>query len=106
MLQCLTNLFSFQDKSRELKEILSAAFYSEKDSVNFPQKLAGKFSKTLTKTLRRLSEILDDDVSDKATWESRVHDLRHSIEKKWSGLKSSMESFFKRDLTREEKVPR
>ena len=96
----------FQDKSRELKEVLSAAFLSEKDSVTFPQKLAGKFSKTLTKTLRRLSDILNDDVSDKAKWESRVHDLRLGIEKKWNGLKSSVESFFKRDQMIEEKVPR
>jgi hypothetical protein len=37
----------------------------EQGGDNFPQKLAGKFTKTLTGTLRRLSDILSDDTSDK-----------------------------------------
>ena len=63
-----------------MKDILSTAIFSNKEAENFPQKLAGKFSKTLTKTLRRLSDLMSDDPSDidKPEWEKRVHKLRVS----------------------------
>ena len=86
-----------------MKDILSTAIFSNKEAENFPQKLAGKFSKTLTKTLRRLSDLMSDDPSDidKPEWEKRVHKLRVNIEKKWDGLKNNFENFFKREVKEE-----
>ena len=94
-----------QDKGRELKDLFDKTVFNdgEKESENFPQKLAGKFAKTLTGTLRRLSDILSDDISDKGKWEKRVHNLRENMERKWNGLKSNFQSFFRREKKEEQK---
>jgi hypothetical protein len=42
----------------------------------------------------------------KGEWERRVHGLRESIEKKWSGLKNNFENFFSRKQKQEEKKSR
>jgi hypothetical protein len=101
-----------QDKGRELKELFEKTGFNdgEKEVESFPQKLAGKFAKTLTGTLRRLSDILSDDISDKVEWERRVHNLRENMERKWNGLKSNFQGFFRREkkeeLKKEENKPR
>ena len=101
-----------QDKGRELKELFEKTVLNDgdKEAESFPQKLAGKFAKTLTGTLRRLSDILSDDISDKVEWERRVHNLRENMERKWNGLKSNFQGFFRREkkeeLKKEENKPR
>ena len=95
-----------QDKGLEMKELLESTLFRDsenKEDVNLPQKLAGKFAKTLTGTLQRLSDILSDDISDRGEWEKRVHNLRENMERKWSRIKSGFESFFRRDKKHEKK---
>jgi hypothetical protein len=97
-----------KDKGAEMKELFEKTIFrqSEKDSdsANFPEKMIGKFSKTLRGTLQRLSDILSDDISGKEDWEKRVHNLRENMERKWTGLKNKFDSFFRQEKQEEKKV--
>ena len=99
-----------KDKGAEMKELFEQTLFrqTEKDSesANFPEKLIGKFSKTLRGTLQRFSDILNDDISDKADWERRVHNLRENMERKWNGLKNKFDGFFRQEKQEEKKASR